>query len=152
MESMGPTSFRPNSAINEILPYAAWVLALLSVAGSLFFSEVVELPPCVLCWYQRIAMYPLVLIIGIGIATKDGRWKIYALPLALIGLALAGYHNLIYYGVIPESLTPCTQGVSCSERQIEWFGFVTIPLMGLLSFLMISAALLIHRPSAEARA
>jgi disulfide bond formation protein DsbB len=143
----GPDIFHSNSAFNELLPYAAWVLALLSVAGSLFFSEVMELPPCVLCWYQRIAMYPLVLIIGIGIVSKDGRWKAYALPLALIGLAIAVYHNLIYYGVIPESLTPCTQGVSCSERQIEWFGFVTIPLMGLMSFLIISAILLIHKPN-----
>ena len=135
-----------SSPVNELLTYAAWVLALLSMAGSLFFSEVMDLPPCVLCWYQRIAMYPLVLIIGIGIVTKDVRWKIYALPLALIGLAISVYHNLVYYGVIPESLTPCTQGVSCSERQIEWFGFITIPLMGLLSFLAISLAIALFRP------
>lgn len=135
-----------SSSFNELLPYGAWLIALLSVAGSLFFSEVMELPPCVLCWYQRIAMYPLVLIIGIGIATKDDRWKVYALPLALAGLALAVYHNLIYYGVIPESLTPCTQGVSCSEKQIEWFGFVTIPLMGLAAFAAISALVLTYKP------
>lgn len=135
--------------LNELLPYAAWLLALLSAAGSLFFSEVMELQPCVLCWYQRIAMYPLVLIIGIGIAAKDHRWKAYALPLALIGLALAVYHNLVYYGIIPESLTPCTRGVSCSERQLEWFGFITIPLMGLVSFLLISAFILIYNPKKE---
>lgn len=134
-----------SSSFNELIPYAAWLIALLSVAGSLFFSEVMELPPCVLCWYQRIAMYPLVLIIGTGIITKDDRWKVYALPLALAGLALAVYHNLIYYGVIPESLTPCTQGVSCSEKQIEWFGFVTIPLMGLAAFASISALILMYR-------
>ena len=138
-----------SSALTDLLPYAAWLLALLSAAGSLFFSEVMDLPPCVLCWYQRIAMYPLVLIIGIGIITKDVRWKVYALPLALIGLALAVYHNLVYYGVIPESLTPCTRGVSCSERQIDWFGVVTIPLMGLMSFLIISLMILIYRPRKE---
>jgi disulfide bond formation protein DsbB len=147
MDSSVPNKGRPSSPFNELLPYAAWVLAVLSVAGSLFFSEVMDLPPCVLCWYQRIAMYPLVLIIGIGIISKDGRWKVYALPLALIGLAIAVYHNLIYYGVIPESLTPCTQGVSCSERQIEWFGFITIPLMGVLSFLAISVFLMLHKPN-----
>lgn len=108
-----------------------------------------DLTPCVLCWYQRIAMYPLVLIIGIGIISKDVRWKVYALPLALIGLALAVYHNLVYYRIIPESLTPCTQGASCSERQIEWLGFITIPLMGLLSFLIISVSILIYRPKRE---
>ena len=102
--------------------------------------------PCRLCWYQRIAMYPLVLIIGIGIATSDTRWKIYALPLSLIGLAVSIYQNLLYYGVIPENLSPCTQGVSCTERQIEWLGFITIPLMGLLAFVAISICLLIYRP------
>ena len=138
-----------SSSVNELLPYAAWLLALLSMAGSLFFSEVMDLPPCVLCWYQRIAMYPLVLIVGIGIVTSDVRWKAYALPLALIGLVISVYHNLVYYGVIPESLTPCKQGVSCSERQIEWFGFVTIPLMGLLSFLAITLAVALFRAKKE---
>src|SRR5688572_2377036 len=85
MQSAGPTVER-SSPVNGLLPYAAWVLALFSMAGSLFFSEVMDLPPCVLCWYQRIAMYPLVLIIGIGIVANDLRWKTYALPLALIGL------------------------------------------------------------------
>ena len=138
---------KPSVSLNQLLPYAAWILALLSLAGSLFFSEVMELPPCVLCWYQRIAMYPLVLIIGIGIALSEVNWKLYALPLALIGLFLAVYHNLIYYGVIPESLTPCTQGASCSERQIELFGFITIPLMGLVSFLAIALLIFVYKPN-----
>ena len=143
------TSAGPSGTVNDLLPYAAWTLALLSAAGSLFFSEVMELPPCVLCWYQRIAMYPLVLIIGIGIALNDARWKVYAAPLAAIGLGLAVYHNLIYYGFIPESLTPCSQGVSCSERQLEWFGFVTIPLMGLASFLLITIFVLAYKPKKQ---
>ncbi len=137
---------RSSGPVNDLLPYAAWTIALLSTAGSLFFSEVMELTPCVLCWYQRIAMYPLVVIIGVGIAMKDAKWKLYALPLVVIGLAVSVYHNLIYYGVIPEALTPCTQGVSCSERQIEWFGFVTIPLMGLMSFIFISALIFVYKP------
>jgi len=149
MERAENAAAGPSASFNELLPYAVWIMALLSAAGSLFFSEVMDLPPCVLCWYQRIAMYPLVLIIGIGIITDDRRWKVYALPLALTGLALAVYHNLVYYGIIPESLTPCTQGVSCSERQIEWLGFITIPLMGLASFLVISAILLIYKPRKE---
>jgi disulfide bond formation protein DsbB len=150
MENAEQISATPAGPINDLLPYAAWTLALLSVAGSLFFSEVMDLSPCVLCWYQRIAMYPLVLIIGVGIALKDSKWKLYALPLALIGLGIAVYHNLIYYGVIPESLTPCTRGVSCSERQIEWLGFITIPLMGLVSFLIVSAIVIIYKPKKEA--
>ncbi|NOT47111.1 MAG: disulfide bond formation protein B [Acidobacteria bacterium] len=149
MENAERTATHKGRGFNEVLPYVAWVTALVGMAGSLFFSEVMDLPPCVLCWYQRIAMYPLVLIIGIGILTNDTRWKVYALPLALIGLALAVYHNLVYYGIVPESLTPCTQGVSCSQRQIEWFGIVTIPLMGLVSFLLISLMIAIYKPEKE---
>lgn len=131
---------------NDIMPYLAWVIALLSVVGSLFFSEVMQLPPCVLCWYQRIAMYPLVLIIGTGIILRDKRMNIYALPLALVGLVVAIYHNLIYYGFIPESITPCTEGVPCNAVQIEWFGFITIPFMGLGAFACIALCLLISKP------
>ena len=112
---------------NEILAYTAWIIALGATVGSLFFSEVMQLPPCVLCWYQRIAMYPVVVIIGIGIVTRDNRMRIYALPLALAGLAVSVYHNLLYYGILPESIAPCTEGISCTSRQIEWLGFITIP-------------------------
>lgn len=146
MENAEQNAARGSGGLNDLLPYAAWVTALTGMAGSLFFSEVMDLPPCVLCWYQRIAMYPLVLIIGIGIATGDTRWKIYAMPLALTGLAVSIYQNLLYYGVIPENLSPCTRGVSCTDRQIEWLGFITIPLMGLLAFIAISICLFIYKP------
>ncbi len=133
----------------ESLLYAAWVVALLATVGSLFFSEVMGLPPCVLCWYQRVAVYPLVLVIGAGIVMRDGRMKYYALPLCLAGLAVAAYHNLLYYGVIPEAAAPCEQGVPCTERQIEWLGFVTIPLMGLAAFLSLTLCLLLYKPGPE---
>lgn len=129
----------------EILIYAAWVIALLATVGSLFASEVMQLPPCVLCWYQRIAMFPLVFIIGAGILMSDRRVKFYALPICLSGLAVAVYHNLLYYGLIPESLTPCTQGVSCTSVQIEWLGFITIPLMSLMTFVIIGSCLLFYK-------
>ncbi len=92
-------------------------------------------------------MYPLVLIIAIGIATRDPRMKVYALPFALIGLAIAIYHNLLYYGVIPESITPCTEGVPCNAVQLEWLGFITIPLMGLAGFIFLNLCLLIYKPN-----
>ena len=134
-------------ADNSILAYLVWVVALVATAGSLFFSEVMELPPCVLCWYQRIAMYPLVVIIGVGIIARDPVWKIYALPLSLAGLLVSIYHNLLYYGLIPESITPCKQGISCTTVQIEWLGFITIPLMALTAFAFISVCMLLHRAS-----
>lgn len=123
----------------------AWLLALLSVAGSLFFSEVMQLPPCVLCWYQRIAMYPLVVILGTGIIARDVRMKMYALPLCLSGFAISVYHNLLYYGILPESIAPCVEGISCTSRQIEWLGFITIPLMALTAFICIAICLLFYK-------
>jgi disulfide bond formation protein DsbB len=130
---------------NDVLPYLAWAIALVGAAGSLFFSEVMQLPPCVLCWYQRIALYPLVIIIGCGIVMRDSRMKNYALPFCLIGLAISIYHNLVYYRIIPESLAPCAQGVPCTSRQIEWFGFVTIPLMSLAAFAVLALCLLFYK-------
>lgn len=129
----------------DALQYLAWIIALVATIGSLFFSEVMELPPCVLCWYQRIAMYPLVFIIGTGIVLRDVRLKIYALPICLIGSGISVYHNLLYYGIIPESITPCTEGISCTSRQIEWLGFITIPLMALAAFIGIAICLIIYR-------
>lgn len=123
----------------------AWIIALFSIAGSLFFSEVMHLPPCILCWYQRIAMYPLILIIGTGILVRDGRVKLYALPLCVAGLVVAVYHNLIYYGFIPESITPCSEGVPCNAVQIEWLDFITIPLLGLAAFVSIALCLLLYK-------
>ena len=131
--------------LNDILLYPAWIVALVATVGSLFFSEVMDLPPCVLCWYQRIAMYPLVLIVGTGIILRDTRLKYYALPLCLVGLAISIYHNLLYYGLIPESITPCTEGVSCTSRQIEWLGFITIPLMALTAFLGVALCLILYK-------
>ncbi len=147
MTEMYPRSSR--ARLNEFLPYAAWTIAVLSTAGSLFFSEVMEFAPCVLCWYQRIAMYPLVIILGIGITLRDPRMKTYALPFGIAGLALAVYHNLLYYGVISQALTPCTEGVPCTEVQLEWLGFITIPLLGLGSFAALTACLLAYRKEGE---
>ena len=133
---------RPDGAF--VYAQIAWVLALAAMLGSLFFSEVMHLPPCNLCWYQRIFLYPLVVLLPIGVLRRDPNLTVYTLPLVAIGLLLATYHTLLYYGVIAEDLAPCTQGVPCTTRQIEWFGFVGIPLLGLGAFVSIAAALLLH--------
>ncbi len=91
-------------------------------------------------------MYPLVVIIGAGIIMRDGRMKYYALPLSLIGLGISVYHNLLYYGFIEKAIVPCAEGVSCTEKQIEWFGFITIPLMGLVSFIIVTICLVLYKP------
>lgn len=123
------------------LPYVAWTQAVVATAGSLYFSEVMDLQPCVLCWYQRILMYPLAAVLAVGILRRDRGIAAYVLPLTLLGLAIATYHNLLYYGVLPESAQPCRLGISCTTRQIEWLGFITIPLMSLVAFSVINVCM-----------
>jgi len=122
--------------------FGLWFVSVTATLGSLFLGEVMHLPPCVLCWYQRICMFPLAVVATVGLLSRDVGVVRYAWPFAATGLALAAYHNLLYYGVIPESITPCTAGASCTERQIEWLGFVTIPLMALLAFSLAAGSLI----------
>jgi disulfide bond formation protein DsbB len=125
-----------------LLIFSAWLIAAVSTLGSLFFSEVMELIPCVLCWYQRIFLFPLAIILLIGLFPLDKKVVNYALPLAIIGLLFTVYHCLLFFGVIPENLQPCSQGVSCTDDNMELFGFLPIPLLGLIAFLMIIILLL----------
>ncbi|MDP3540925.1 MAG: disulfide bond formation protein B [Elusimicrobiota bacterium] len=111
------------------LIFGAWLVAACATLGALFFGEVMKLPPCSLCWYQRIFMFPLALILPIGLFPLDRKVIRYALPLAVIGGMFAVFHLLLIAGVIPESIKPCSRGVPCSENVIEWFGFITIPLL-----------------------
>ncbi len=122
--------------------FLAWVVVGMSTLGALFFSEVMELPPCVLCWYQRIFMFPLVLILPFGLFPFDGRVVRYALPLALVGWLISIFQLLLVTGVFPQSLTPCMQGVACNEVQIQWLGFISIPLLSFLAFSAISFLLI----------
>jgi len=123
------------------LAYLAWVVALSAILGSLYFSEVRAFAPCILCWFQRIFMYPLGIVILVGIIQQDVKMPNYALPLSLAGTAVAFYHNLLYYHVISEALAPCTLGVSCITPQITWLGFIGIPLLSLAAFAVIDGAL-----------
>lgn len=133
----------PNtSPIGWTLVFSAWLIATISTLGALFLGEVMGYPPCVLCWYQRIAMFPLVLVLAAGLFPFDPRVVRYALPLALAGLGLALFHLALTAGWIPESIRPCQQGVPCSDIQVVWFGFVTIPLLSVLSFSFIAGLLL----------
>ena len=131
--------------IKDNLLFIAWVTALVSLAGSLYFSEVLGFAPCSLCWYQRIVMYPLVLIIGLGIIKKDRHFHDYALPLSVIGLVIALYQNLLYYNVVSQRLAPCTFGVSCVTKYINFLGFIDIPLLALFASIIITATLIIHK-------
>jgi disulfide bond formation protein DsbB len=108
------------------------------MAGSLFFSDVMGFPPCVLCWYQRIAMYPLVFIFLVGSFRKSHETFFYSTPFIVIGWLMALYHNLIHYEIISEEISPCVEGVSCATVYINWFGFITIPLLSFAAFSMLA--------------
>jgi disulfide bond formation protein DsbB len=127
----------------ETLHYAILLQAGIAMAGSLFFSEVMSLPPCVLCWYQRIAIYPIVILTAIGIIRNDRKTYISVLALSLPGLAISIYHNLLYWKILPESIAPCMLGVSCTTKFFEWFGFITIPFLGLVAFTIVTLLALI---------
>ena len=125
-----------------LLIFAGWLLATTATLGSMFFSHVMEFAPCVLCWYQRICLVPLVFLLARGLFPIDRQVVRYALPLAAAGWLLAAYHQLLYAGIIPTSLHPCTRGVSCTEDYIELFGVLSIPLMSLLTFTALVGVLI----------
>ena len=135
---------------NWTILFLCWLLVTISTLGSLFFSYVVGFAPCVLCWYQRIFLFPLVILLAMGLFPFDKSVIKYALPLAIAGWLIAFYHNLLYSGIIPESIQPCSQGVSCTEKYIDLFGFITIPMLSLLSFsTIISLLLLLQRRTSQ---
>jgi len=144
MESSVPAADRRWSWV-----FMAWLVATASTLGALFLGEVMGYAPCVLCWYQRIAMFPLVLVLAAGLFPFDPRVVRYALPLAVAGWLLAAFHLALVAGWIPESIKPCQQGVPCSEVQVTWLGFVTIPLLSVIAFSIIAGLLLVTKLKGE---
>lgn len=134
--------------------HAAWVVAIVATLGSLWFSEVRGFVPCTLCWYQRVLMYPLVWWLGAAAWRADRALAALALPLALLGLGVAGYHYAEQ--MVPGFGAPglCASGVPCSARYIAWGGVVTIPFLSGSAFLLIATGLglALRRPSPRAPA
>lgn len=132
-----------------VLIFICWLIAMAALFGSLFFSEVMGLKPCVLCWWQRIFIYPLAVLFLVGLLPQGDKVDLsvvrYTLPLAVIGLGFAIYHYLVYSGFIPESLQPCSKDLSCSEINLELMGFVTIPMLSIFAYSAIIILLLIYR-------
>jgi len=129
------------------LVFLVWVLAASGTVISLFFSEIVQLPVCVLCWYQRIALYPLVIMLPLGLFPFEVNAIRYAMPLVIFGWLAALFHVLVVAGLIPEAAQPCVQGVPCSETHFTLFGFLNIPVMSLLTFTLIGLLLLMAKKS-----
>jgi disulfide bond formation protein DsbB len=135
-----------NDSTAWLLIFISWLIALVSTLGSLFFSEVMGLVPCVLCWYQRIMIFPLALILLLGLFPLDKSIIKYALPFAVLGLLFTIYHLFLFYGFIPEDLKPCTQGIPCDDDSMILFDVLPIPWLSLLAFGGITALLLSARP------
>lgn len=139
--------------LNRNSMYIALVAAWVAMCGSLYFSEVRGYVPCVLCWYQRILMYPLAGFIAIGLLRRDSNLPYYVLPFSVFGLSMSTYHYLLEKTDLFDGSAVCTQGVSCTTQWINWFGFVTIPFLALIGFLIITLmsiiALLNGEPATE---
>ena len=122
----------------------ACLIATTATLGALFIGEVMLMTPCTLCWYQRIFMFPIAIILGIACFTDDRQGAVYALALALGGLAMAGYHTLLVAGLIPKSWVPCSAGVSCADQKLEILNGVQIPWLSLAAFMALAFLLVAY--------
>jgi len=125
--------------------FAAWVAML----GSLYFSEVAHYIPCTLCWYQRILMYPQTLILAIGLLRRDENTPRFVLPFSLLGIGVATYHVLLEKTDWFSGMATCQVGVPCTVIWINWFGFLTIPFLALIAFLVITVMAIIAWQAGE---
>ncbi|HYH93194.1 MAG TPA: disulfide oxidoreductase [Candidatus Saccharimonadales bacterium] len=121
----------------------AWVVALFATAGSLYFSEVAGFEPCTLCWYQRIAMYPLVVILAIAASRRERSGAIYGAALAAVGAVIAAYHVALEWFPALDS-GACDPDNPCTLLWFRVFGFISLPTLALAAFLLILALLAIR--------
>ncbi|MCP3741683.1 disulfide oxidoreductase [Rossellomorea sp. BNER] len=117
--------------------FLSWATALIATLGSLYFSEIKLYEPCVLCWYQRIFMYPMAILLGVAAARKDASIAIYSLILSGIGGLISIYHYSIQKVSLFAEQAPACGRVPCTGEYINWMGFVTIPFLALLAFIII---------------
>ena len=125
-------------SVRPLALFLAWLVAGVAMIGSLYFSEVAHYEPCKLCWYQRIAMYPLAIILAIAVAKRDYGVRRYVVPIALIGAVISSYHYLIEWYPNLEGNGTCSLAVPCTFVWFRRFGFVSLPYMALSGFLFIA--------------
>ena len=131
--------------ISTTVVLVCFLFASVGTLGSLFFSEIMKFVPCSMCWYQRIFLYPLVVIFLVNLLYPDDKLFKYAMPLVVIGLFFSIYHNLLMFDIIPASVVPCVSGVPCSTEYINWLGFITIPLLSLSVYLVLFILLVLGK-------
>lgn len=126
--------------------FAAFTVAVVSSLAVLFVGEVMGQVPCNLCWFQRAFMFPLAIVLAIAAFRSDAAVWVYAVPLAAAGWLIAGFHTLLYAGIIPETIQPCTaSGPSCSGADMTILGGLPLPALSLLAFTAIIAFLALAR-------
>jgi disulfide bond formation protein DsbB len=121
----------------ENILFFAWAASVLAMFGSLYFSEIRKYEPCELCWYQRILMYPMVLLLGIAIVKKDYRISLYSLWLSGIGILISAYHYSLQKISFMADAAPACGRIPCTGQYINWLGFITIPFLALTAFAII---------------
>ncbi|MSO78303.1 MAG: disulfide bond formation protein B [Acidimicrobiia bacterium] len=134
--------------MGHVGPYAnrfALGVAITATAGSLYYSEVQHFIPCELCWYQRIVMYPLVAVLGVGVLRRDRASFWYAAPFVAVGAPLALYHWLVERVPSLSSSTSCSAIAPCTVPYFEKLGYITLAFMSMSAFLLIGELLLIGR-------
>ena len=134
--------------VNKPLLFA-WITAIIAMGGSLFFSERMGFIPCVLCWYQRILMYPLVLLLGIAFYRNDRSIYKYVLSVSVLGMLVSSTHYALQKIPSMQEFSVCTSGVPCSGQYINLLGFITIPFLALLAFTIITIMMLVLRKSVK---
>jgi Disulfide bond formation protein DsbB len=136
-------------AIRPVRLWLAWLVAAVAMAGSLYFSESAHFVPCKMCWYQRIAMYPLAVLLLIAAVRRDSSIRRYAVPLAAIGALISTYHYVVEWR---PSLSKgvCDISLPCSFVWFRQFGFVSLPLMALCGFAAIVALLTLGEAESQA--
>jgi disulfide bond formation protein DsbB len=135
----------------ETLLFIAWAASVIAMFGSLYFSEIRQFEPCELCWYQRILMYPMVVILGIATVKKDYKISLYSMVLSGIGGCISLFHYSIQKFSFIADIGPACGRVPCTGQYINWFGFMTIPFLALIAFIIIFVcSYLIFKKSKEA--
>ncbi|GGF15934.1 putative disulfide formation protein [Halobacillus andaensis] len=122
---------------SETLLFTAWAVSLAATLGSLFFSEILNYTPCELCWYQRILMYPLVVIYGASLIRKNTEAAAAGLVLSGIGAGVSLYHYMIQKVPAFQSAGDSCGAVPCNAEYINWLGFITIPFLAGTAFIII---------------
>jgi disulfide bond formation protein DsbB len=129
----------------KVVLYIAWIQAVVATAGSLFLSLGLGWTPCVLCWYQRTMMYPLVLVIGALIVSEAVNIDEIVLPVAVVGWLVSVYQNLLMFKILPESAAPCMAGISCTIPYHLFATFLTVPLLSFIAFTVIIICMITYR-------